>query len=168
MATDGAGPACSMGSSSAHWHRERKIPVPTAKDRRERITTRGRRLFDDGWEIKVIADALGYTPRGMKLLLEKSFRAEGRPDPALCERFLRLPGGHRSNAETADYDDVRSFTEIACSDWGAPEESRCFRGIRHEHEATNRYLLAFHSDCSSALVFRSCNTPLDTAPGLPE
>jgi hypothetical protein len=43
------------------------IRTPTAKDRRERLMERARRLYDDDWEIEVIAAELGYTQRGMKL-----------------------------------------------------------------------------------------------------
>lgn len=82
-----------VAKAIAYWHRERKMPIPTAKDRRRHITKRGRRLFDDGWEIKAIADALGYTPRGMKLLLEQSFRAEGSQMPDGRSR-----SGHTSRA----------------------------------------------------------------------
>jgi hypothetical protein len=92
-----------------------------------------------------------------------AFRAEGRPERALCERFLRLPRGYRSDAETRDYDDVRSFSEVDCDDWSLSKVSRCFEGARHEHEATNRYLLAFNSDCRAAVVLRACNQGLDVA-----
>jgi len=92
-----------------------------------------------------------------------AFRAEGRPEPALCERFLQLPVGYQGNGDVADYDAVRSFSEVACADWGTPEESRCFQGIRQEHEATNRYLLSFDSSCSASVVLRSCNQDLEVA-----
>jgi len=92
-----------------------------------------------------------------------AFRAEGRPEPALCQRFLELPTGYQSQGEVADYDDVRSFFEVACSERDIPEESRCFKGTRHEHEATNRYLLSFDPDCSASVVLRSCNENLEVA-----
>ena len=92
-----------------------------------------------------------------------AFRAEGRPERALCERFRRLPKGYRSDAETRDYDDVQSFTEADCSKWDLSGVSRCFEGTRHEHEATNRYLLAFDSECRAAVVLRACNQGLDVA-----
>jgi len=92
-----------------------------------------------------------------------AFRAEGRPEPAVCERFLQLPAGYQGPGETADYDDVGSFSEVHCSDWRAPIGDRCFVGSRHEHEATNRYLLAFDSDCGSATVLRACNSSLEVA-----
>jgi len=92
-----------------------------------------------------------------------AFRAEGRPERSLCERFLQLPAGHRGNGETEDYDDVRSFSEVECSVWAVPDDRRCFEGVRREHEATNRYLQAFDSDCGTAVVLRSCNYPLDVA-----
>lgn len=92
-----------------------------------------------------------------------AFRAEGRPERPLCESFLQLPSGHGSDAETRDYDDVRSFSEVDCAKWGLPGVSRCFEGARFEHEATNRYLLGFESDCRAAVVLRTCNQALDTA-----
>lgn len=92
-----------------------------------------------------------------------AFRAEGRPERPLCERFLRLPKGHRSDAEARDYDDVRSFSELDCANWSLSGVNRCFEGARHEQEATNRYLLAFASDCRAAIVLRACNQGLDVA-----
>lgn len=92
-----------------------------------------------------------------------AFRAEGRPERPLCERFLRLPSGYQSSAETRDYEDVRSFSQADCTAWGLSGVSRCFEGARHEHEATNRYLLAFDSDCRAAVVLRACNQGLDVA-----
>lgn len=92
-----------------------------------------------------------------------AFRAEGRPEPALCERFLQLPPGYRGHGETADYDDVGSFSEVPCSDWRVPVGDRCFVGFRHEHEATNRYLMAFDPSCSASVVLRSCNEELEAA-----
>lgn len=62
----------------AHWHCVRGLSAPTAKDRRKRLMARARQLYDDDWEIKVIAAELGYTQRGMKLLLKRSFELEGR------------------------------------------------------------------------------------------
>lgn len=101
-----------------------------------------------------------------------AFRAEGRPERPLCQRFLGLPKGYRSDAETRDYDDVRSFSEVDCSNWDIAHTSRCFEGARHEHEAVNRYLLAFDSSCRAAVVLRTCNQDLDVAatqkPGIPE
>jgi len=97
-----------------------------------------------------------------------AFRAEGRPEPALCERFLQLPIGHRGQGDANDYDDVRSFSEVACADRDIPLAHRCFVGFRPEHEAAHRYFLAFNSDCSSATVLRSCNYLPEAAPRLLE
>lgn len=66
----------------ADWHLDRNLPAPTAKDRRFHLMRRARQLYDeDGWNIKDIAAELGYSPRGMKLLIEKSYLAEGRTMP---------------------------------------------------------------------------------------
>ena len=65
----------------AHWHRVRGLPIPNAKTRRERIMNRAKQLYDAGWEIKEIAAELGYTSRGMKLLLERWFEAHGQEMP---------------------------------------------------------------------------------------
>lgn len=59
------------------WHRRRGLPVPTAKDRRERIMLQAKQMFKDDIEIKDIASALGYSARGMKLLLKESFARDG-------------------------------------------------------------------------------------------
>lgn len=65
----------------AEWHRVRGLPIPTAKDRRQRLMQRGRQLYEEGCQIKDIAAELGYSPRGMKLLIEQSYKAEGREMP---------------------------------------------------------------------------------------
>jgi len=65
----------------AHWHRSRGLPVPTAKDRRERIMIRAKAMFDADMEIKDIAAVLGYTARGMKLLLKEIFSRNGEAMP---------------------------------------------------------------------------------------
>jgi hypothetical protein len=90
-----------------------------------------------------------------------AFRAEGRPAPDLCERFLQLPAGYQGSGETADYDDVRSLSEVECRAWGLSSGNRCFAGTRHDHEATNRYLLSFSPDCTASIVLRSCNQDLE-------
>ena len=61
----------------AWWHRSRGLPVPTAKDRQERIKLRAKAMFDAHIEIKDIAAALGYTPRGMTLMLKEVFARNG-------------------------------------------------------------------------------------------
>ncbi|MEM7137483.1 MAG: hypothetical protein AAF500_12930 [Myxococcota bacterium] len=92
-----------------------------------------------------------------------AFRAEGRPERALCREFLSRPRGFRGAGEPADYDDVESFSETECAPWGIPHRFRCFVATRREHEATHRYLQAFSPKCSDALIFRSCNAPLEDA-----
>ena len=70
-----------VGKAIAWWHRSRGFPVPTAKDRRARLEARAKALFDDHVEIKEIARTLGYTPRGMALLLKKIFARAGETKP---------------------------------------------------------------------------------------
>ena len=65
----------------AWWHRSRGLPVPTAKERRERIMIRAKAMFDGDIEIKDIAAVLGYTARGMKLLLKEIFTRNGEAMP---------------------------------------------------------------------------------------
>ena len=66
----------------AEWYCVRGLPAPTAKDRRQRLMQRGRQLYEEeGWQIKDIAAEFGYSPRGMKLLIEQSYKAEGREMP---------------------------------------------------------------------------------------
>lgn len=65
----------------AFWHRVRGLPVPTAKDRRMRTMQRARQLYEEDVEIKDIAATLGYTPRGIKLLLKESFALTGEKMP---------------------------------------------------------------------------------------
>jgi hypothetical protein len=64
-----------------YWHRSRGLPVLTAKGRRQRIMTRAKAMFDAHVEIREIATALGYTPRGMKLLLKEAFAQAGEEMP---------------------------------------------------------------------------------------
>ncbi|MEM7435003.1 MAG: hypothetical protein AAF436_07615 [Myxococcota bacterium] len=92
-----------------------------------------------------------------------AFRAEGRPEQALCRQFMALRRGVQGSGEPADYDDVEGFSETECAPWRIPQRFRCFIGTRSEHEATNRYLQAFARDCTEALIFRSCNAPLEAA-----
>ena len=61
----------------AWWHRSRGLPVPTAKERRQRTIARAKQMFKDNVEIKDIASALGYGARGMKLLLKEAFARDG-------------------------------------------------------------------------------------------
>jgi hypothetical protein len=65
----------------AHWYRTHGLPAPTAKQRRERIMARAKAMFDDLIEIKEIAAVLGYTTRGMKLLLKEVFARNGEVMP---------------------------------------------------------------------------------------
>lgn len=92
-----------------------------------------------------------------------TFRAEGKPDEALCERFLRLAPGHLGQGNAEDYDDVEKFSEISCGDLGLPERMRCFRATRSEPEATHHYLEAFDAECRSGIVLRACNDSLEEA-----
>lgn len=63
-----------------------------------------------------------------------------------------------------DYDDVDRFVAVSCTRWGLPETRfRCFEGVRTEHEAVNRYMLAFGRDCEDAVILRACNLPLAEA-----
>jgi site-specific DNA recombinase len=43
----------------AYWHRIRGLPIPTAKDRRERVMLRTRQLYENGVQIKDIAATFG-------------------------------------------------------------------------------------------------------------
>jgi hypothetical protein len=65
----------------AWWYRSRGLTVPTAKERRERIMIRAKAMFDADMEIKDIAAVLGYTTRGMKLLLKEIFSRNGEVMP---------------------------------------------------------------------------------------
>ena len=65
----------------AYWHRSRGLPAPTSKQRRERIMARAKAMFEDNIEIKEIAAALGYTARGMKLVLKEVFARSGEAMP---------------------------------------------------------------------------------------
>jgi hypothetical protein len=65
----------------AYWHRNQGLPVPTAKQRRERTMARAKMMFVDNMEIKEIAKLLGYTARGMKLLLKEAFARSGELMP---------------------------------------------------------------------------------------
>jgi site-specific DNA recombinase len=66
----------------AYWHRIRGLPIPTAKDRRERIMLRVRHFYEvEKVEIKQIATMFHYTPRGMKLLIQESYARTGEKMP---------------------------------------------------------------------------------------
>ncbi len=78
----------------AWWHRERGLPVPTAKERRERIIVRAKQMFRDDIEFKDIASALGYSERGIKPLLKEAFARDGEtmPDGRTRPRDRRKAG----------------------------------------------------------------------------
>ena len=65
----------------AYWHQIRGLPIPTAKDRRERIMLRARQMFESGVQIKDLAIRFGYTTRGMTLLLQESYARTGEKMP---------------------------------------------------------------------------------------
>lgn len=67
--------------------------MPTAKDRRERIVLRAKQMFMDGTEIKWIASVLGYSARGMGLLLKKAFAEDGEEMPDGRSRRHRQEAG---------------------------------------------------------------------------
>jgi len=65
----------------AHWHRTRRMAVPTDKSRRERIMIRAMELYDEGREIQEIASALGYSRHGITLMLQRWFTTNGQVMP---------------------------------------------------------------------------------------
>ncbi|WP_143195680.1 hypothetical protein [Archangium sp. Cb G35] len=104
------------------------------------------------------------------------FRAEGVPEKALCERFLRvtepvastlparapsaLPG---QTPEPCTYTDERRWTRVDCKHVGLEANLACFYCQRSQHEAHNEYLQAFDPACERGIVLRSCNHSLQFA-----
>ena len=93
-----------------------------------------------------------------------AFRAEGRPTPSLCRRFVSSAERHGPGEGVEDYDDVDRFRTVPCERWDLEEARyRCFEGVKTEDEAVNRYMLAFGRDCDTAVILRTCNLPLEEA-----
>lgn len=67
--------------SVQYWHEIRGLPIPREKERKDRLFQQAKRLFDNGWQIKQIANRFHYTPRGMKLMLESGFANLGLEFP---------------------------------------------------------------------------------------
>lgn len=59
------------------WHETRDLPVPDVKDRRQQKLARAQAMLDEGKLIKDIAKEMGYSPRGLKLALEKDATDHG-------------------------------------------------------------------------------------------
>jgi AraC-like DNA-binding protein len=64
-----------------HWYGVRQLPLPTTEERRQRIMQRARQMFEENIEIKDIAKAFGYSPRGMKLALKENYTRSGKVMP---------------------------------------------------------------------------------------
>ena len=59
------------------WYQSRDMKVPTAADRRLKKLQQAKELYDGGMLIKDIAAELDYTPRGLKLALDKYLKELG-------------------------------------------------------------------------------------------
>lgn len=68
---------CNIGKAIKWWHQTRDLPVPTSVDRRQQKLNRAKSMLDGGVLIKDIAKELDYSPRGLKLALEKDARDNG-------------------------------------------------------------------------------------------
>ena len=60
-----------VAKSIAWWHKTRGLPVPTVADRRRKKLARAKSMYDSGMLLKDIAKELSYSPRGLKLALDK-------------------------------------------------------------------------------------------------
>lgn len=79
------------------WHETRNLPVPNAKDRRQQKLARAQAMLDEGKLIKDIAKELGYSPRGLKLALEKDATNHGRIVPDGRQRRGNAKSGEIAN-----------------------------------------------------------------------
>ena len=104
----------------SHWHRTRGLPVPTGRSRLRTRAARARQLYDEGWPLKDIAEELGYSHNGLRMVLKESFAANGQsmPDGRLrrhqdCERapdteVVGLTARQEDEPLSADMDVTRS------------------------------------------------------------
>jgi site-specific DNA recombinase len=82
------------------WFGSRDLPVPTAADRRLKMLQRAKTMYDDGMLHKDIAAKLGYTPRGLKLALEKYLVELGEKMPDGRARRGNANSGQRASGHT--------------------------------------------------------------------
>ena len=86
------------------WSSTRQTPVPTTKERRLKMLERAKQLYEDGVLLKEIASEADYTPRGMKLALEKYYVDLGEKMPDGRTRrgnanVGQLVNGHRESQQ---------------------------------------------------------------------
>ena len=93
---------CNVAKAIKWWHETRGLPVPTSADRRQQKLTRAKSMLSDGLLIKDIAKELGYTPRGLKLALDKDAKASGEAIPDGRSRRGNASAGQKANGNQPD------------------------------------------------------------------
>ncbi len=79
------------------WHEMRCLPVPNATVRRQQKLARAQLMLDEGKLIKDIAKELGYSPRGLKLALDKDAADHGRDISDVRQRRGNAKSGETAN-----------------------------------------------------------------------
>lgn len=70
-----------IGKAIAWWFQSRRLPVPTADERRRKSLLRAKDMLEAGRLLKDIAAELSYTPRGLKLGLKALYAELGEAMP---------------------------------------------------------------------------------------
>jgi site-specific DNA recombinase len=81
------------------WHQIRNLPVPTAADRRHKKLAQAKAMLKDKVLIKDVAKELGYSPRGLKLALDKQAKETGDAIPDGRSRRGNANSGNTANGK---------------------------------------------------------------------
>jgi hypothetical protein len=87
--------------ASDFWYTSQQLAVPTAKDRRQMKLRRAKKLYEDGILIKDIAPEVGYSPRGLKLILKEFYEELGETMPDGRARRGNAKSGQRASGHAA-------------------------------------------------------------------
>lgn len=95
------------------------------------------------------------------------FRAEGEPDPGVCQSFLS--GERRGSAEKSvlareacPETSPAPWRRVDCAPFAIGAEFTCFRCDEPELERARQLLVAYDANCRRGIVLKSCNQPLLT------
>jgi hypothetical protein len=96
------------------------------------------------------------------------FRAEGVPDRAVCQSYLRRGAPPFPSARSCDARSPQGWQNIPCAGVRLSATSTCFACRVPEPEAARHYVQAFDSTCTQAILLAACNAPIERAIALGE
>ena len=83
------------------WHEKRTLPTPTAADRRNQKLKRAMSMLDGGALLTDVANELDYTPRGLRLALDKWARDNDRETVDFRSRRGNAKSGASANGKSS-------------------------------------------------------------------